>query len=133
PPSPPSQINLSDLNLTTNDYKYEVWKSDIYHSGYLSGQMQLLQNGGKPEMNVTFEYFNGETSLGTVPQSYSNFLDAVSPQNITKWTGKPFNRVTATVSNLNISHQGKINLTNLSVNDLTNTPSKFTNPEDLEK
>ncbi|KXY84416.1 hypothetical protein AT270_30505, partial [Bacillus cereus] len=132
PTPPPTQIPLNDVSLTDSS-EHEIWKSDTYYSGYLSGKV----NAKFISMNsieIDFEYFDGKTSLGIIPQSYSSY-DIGLPHDITKWSKQKFNRVTAKFSNFKENPLGKqeIMLTNLIVNDLTSNPSQFTAPEDLEK
>ncbi|WP_197378179.1 insecticidal delta-endotoxin Cry8Ea1 family protein, partial [Bacillus thuringiensis] len=128
---PPTEFEIPILSGVENTI-YEIWKNDIYYSKYLSGTIDLFQpwDTENSKINLTFEYFDGNTSLGTITQKYSG-PDANKVHDIEKWTGKNFNRVTVKISDLDDS--GTIYLENLIVNELTNQPSQFTAPEDLEK
>ncbi|CDN39777.1 insecticidal delta-endotoxin Cry8Ea1 family protein, partial [Bacillus thuringiensis] len=125
----PSQIKPQNLNIQDNK-SYEIWRdNNNNYASYLSGTVVPIFNPTTDNPIVTFEYFDGEESLGTIPKKYSN----VGFDDIPKWLGKKFNRVTVTVSNFTFPPGSGITLANLIIQDIKNKYSQFTTPEDLEK
>ncbi|CDN39788.1 delta endotoxin C-terminal domain-containing protein, partial [Bacillus thuringiensis] len=124
----PNQIKFKRINIK-GDQVYEIWKDNDYYSSYLSGTVISIINPAYDNPTVTFEYFDGETSLGTTSKTFNQ------PEfyGIPKWNGKKFNRVTVTTSNFTYSATSTLVFDSLTINDITSKPSQFTAPEDLEK